>query len=102
MTQIHDSIRPVGLLDAVSGEQLRHQLLEALAGGSLSIVIDCSEITLMDSNGFSFLIACLKKSRETGAQLKLRDPNAQMRLVLEMTGTDRIFEIESDAGSPSA
>jgi anti-sigma B factor antagonist len=72
----------------------REQLLAALDFGAQSVVIDCSDITLMDSNGFGFLIACLKKTRETGASLVLRKPNPQMLLVLEMTGTDGIFVID--------
>jgi len=94
MTASAASIRPIGLLDSVSGKQVREQLLAALDFGAQSVVIDCSDITLMDSNGFGFLIACLKKTRETGASLVLRKPNPQMLLVLEMTGTDGIFVID--------
>lgn len=95
-------IQPVGLLDSTCGKQIREQLLSALAAGAQTIEIDCGAITLMDSNGFSFLIACLKKSRESGTRLQLRHMNSQMRLVLEMTGTDGIFEIVDEGDSANS
>jgi anti-sigma B factor antagonist len=101
MSEIRSLICPIGVLDSTVGEQVRLQLLEALATGSQSIVIDCTSISLMDSNGFSFLIACLKKARESSVQLLLRNPNPQMRLVLEMTGTDQLFDIDDGFSASS-
>jgi anti-anti-sigma factor len=46
----------------------------------------------MDSSGFGALVGCLKKVREAGSRLALRSPASQMKLVLEITGTDKVFE----------
>ena len=47
------------------------------------------------------LVMALKKAREAGCRLVLQDLNPQVRLVLELTGTDRVFEIVA-SGSESA
>ncbi len=47
----------------------------------------------MDSSGFGSLVTALKRVRECGKQLYLCSLNSQMRIVLELTGTDRVFTI---------
>lgn len=85
-----------GILDALTGRQLRDDVSEALAAGHRTILIDFQAGTYIDSNGFGALVACLKKTKEAGGKLNLCGLNNQVRLVMEMTGTDRIFDIFKD------
>jgi anti-sigma B factor antagonist len=85
-----------GILDALSGRQLRDDVSGALVAGYQTILIDFKAGTFIDSNGFGALVACLKKTREAGAELNLCGLSTQVRLVLELTGTDRIFDIFKD------
>ena len=94
-------IEPAGLLDAASGHALRGEVIQAIAAGSTSIVINMKGLTFMDSSGFGALVMALKKAREAGCRLVLQDVNPQVRLVLELTGTDRVFEIVA-SGSEAA
>lgn len=93
MTMAVRLIEPAGTLDAASGQGLRCEVIEAIAAGSPSIVIDMKGVAFMDSSGFGALVMALKKAREAGCRLVLQDLNPQVRLVLELTGTDRVFEI---------
>jgi anti-anti-sigma factor len=93
MTMAVRLIEPVGTLDAASGHGLKSEVIQAIADGSPSIVIDMSGVAFMDSSGFGALVMALKKAREAGSRLVLQDLNPQVRLVLELTGTDRVFEI---------
>lgn len=86
-------IQPAGVLDSDTGKQLRYDLGNALAVGKDVILIDAQSITFMDSNGFGALVACLKKVREAGRHLALCSLCPQLKLVLEITGTDQIFEV---------
>ncbi|AFY27568.1 STAS domain-containing protein [Cyanobium gracile] len=86
-------IHPSGILDEVSGRALLGEVCQALSAGEERVVIACEGITFMDSNGFSALVRCLKKVREAGHRLSLQSPGPQMKMVLEMTGTDKIFEV---------
>jgi anti-anti-sigma factor len=85
-------IRPSGILNAESGQALLQQVSEFLRSTPEVVVIDCEQITFMDSSGFGALVSCLKRVREAGARLALRSPASQMKLVLEITGTDKVFE----------
>lgn len=85
-----------GILDALNGRVLRDDVNEALASGHRTILIDFQAGTYIDSNGFGALVACLKKTKEAGGKLNLCGLNNQVRLVMEMTGTDHIFDIFKD------
>ncbi|MCP9849413.1 STAS domain-containing protein [Cyanobium sp. Morenito 9A2] len=87
-----------GVLDALMGKALRDDVNTALGQGFRTILIDFQAGTYIDSNGFGALIACLKKTKEAGVRLSLRGLNSQVRLVMEMTGTDRIFDVFNQAG----
>jgi anti-sigma B factor antagonist len=89
----HHVIEPSGVLNSVGGDRLRANVSDALAAGASTIVINCQAVSFMDSNGFGALVSCLKKVRETGGTLALCAPSSQMRLVLEITGTDHVFKI---------
>jgi anti-anti-sigma factor len=91
-----------GILDAQAGRSLRDVVNEALEAGHRTILVDFQAGTYIDSNGFGSLVACLKKTREAGGKLSLRGLNNQVRLVMEMTGTDRIFDVFKDEDSASA
>jgi anti-anti-sigma factor len=92
MNSSMQEIQFAGVLDGVSGKDLLSQVGEALAHEAPLVVIDCQQITFMDSSGFSALVCCLKKIREAGRRLALRSITPQMRMVLEITGTDKVFE----------
>lgn len=85
-------IKPSGILNGDSGKALLQQVSEFLCSTPEMVVIDCQQITFMDSSGFGALVGCLKKVREAGVRLALRSPASQMKLVLEITGTDKVFE----------
>jgi anti-anti-sigma factor len=84
-------LAPAGILDASLGDGVCDDIRRALEGGHRSIRIDMKDVTFMDSAGFGSLVIALKKVREAGGELSLRNVNAQVRLVLELTGTERIL-----------
>ncbi|MEA5444146.1 STAS domain-containing protein [Cyanobium gracile] len=92
MNSTTKEIQPAGVLDGERGKELLEQVSEALVTQPDMVVINCQQITFMDSSGFSALVGCLKKVREAGRRLALRAPASQMKMVLEITGTDKVFE----------
>lgn len=95
-TNVVEIVQPSGILDGTNGNQLRNQVLAAIAAGGTIILIDCQSVNFMDSNGFGALITCLKKVREAGGRLALCAINDQVRLILELTGTHQVFEVFPD------
>jgi anti-anti-sigma factor len=87
------TIAPSGFLNEKTGSNLRAEVLSVLQEHPRDILIDCRDVQFMDSSGFGSLVTTLKRVREYGKQLYLCSLNSQMRIVLELTGTDRVFTI---------
>lgn len=84
-------IAPSGILDESQGDVLRADIRQALQQGYTRIQVDMNDVTFMDSAGLGSLVIALKKVRESGGELTLRNVNSQVRLVLELTGTERLL-----------
>jgi anti-sigma B factor antagonist len=57
------------------------------------ILLDLSEVKILDSTGLGALIRCLKLSLNVKARLILTGVQPSPRMVLELTRTDQLFEI---------
>ncbi|GAB4380499.1 MAG: STAS domain-containing protein [Elainellaceae cyanobacterium] len=86
-------IQPAGILDSINGNQLRREVSDAIDAGSHMILIDCETTTFMDSSGLGALVMCLKKVREVNGRLCLCSVNAQIKMLLELTNMDNVFQI---------
>ncbi|MBD3886658.1 STAS domain-containing protein [Phormidium tenue FACHB-886] len=82
-----------GILDSIAGKHLRQEVTDLVDAGVPTILLNCQEVTFMDSSGLSALVMVLKKVREAGGDLLLCSINHQVRLLLELTGMDGVFEI---------
>jgi anti-anti-sigma factor len=86
-------IQPVGILDSINGNNLRREVIDAVEAGTKTILIDCQAIELVDSSGLGVLVMSLKKVRDVGGRLVLCSINDQLRMLLELTDMDSVFEI---------
>lgn len=93
MIAVLQVIRPQGMLDGTQTEQLLTQVKGMLAEGSNIILIDLAETTFVDSSGIGGLVAALKQVRVAGRRMCLCSPNAQVRMVFELSSMDQVFEI---------
>ncbi|OUC15542.1 MAG: hypothetical protein B0A82_06255 [Alkalinema sp. CACIAM 70d] len=93
-------IYPTGLLDSIQGNQLRQEINQLVDNGHPCILIDCRDVELMDSSGLSALVMAFQKVRSVGGTLGLRAINDQVRMLLELTAMDGIFQIFPKEGSP--
>lgn len=84
-------LKPMGLLDAQSGAELRQSVASVLAEQPRDILIDFQGVDFMDSSGFGALVSVLKRVKEQGQQLFLCGICSQVRIVLELTGTEKVF-----------
>lgn len=57
------------------------------------MVFDCSLVKQMDAAGVEMFLFCLAEVMKRDGDLKLAALSAQAAVVLEMTRTDRLFEI---------
>jgi anti-sigma B factor antagonist len=82
-----------GELDVSTSERLRAELLTLIEDGSRSLVIDMSELALIDSTGLGVLVGILKRMLQYGGEMVLKGPRRSARKVFGITGLDRVFTI---------
>ena len=84
----------VGDLDAGTAVELRRQLVSLLEGGATSIVFELAELEFVDSTGLGVLVGTQKRLHQRDGNLVLRSLRPSARKAFEITGLDRVFEIE--------
>lgn len=85
--------RPSGVLDSLNGAELRRSVNDAIAAGARNILIDCQDVTFMDSSGLGALVMMLKNVREVEGKLALCCIIDQIQMVLELTSMDNVFQV---------
>jgi anti-sigma B factor antagonist len=71
---------------------------EQLARGRKNIVVDLSGVEGMDSLGIGDLIGAYTLVSRQGGGLKLLQPSKKIKLLMEMTALDHLFEVFSEEG----
>jgi anti-sigma B factor antagonist len=80
-----------GRLNMVSGPLLRDVVKRLIDSGRPRIVVDLSRVPFMDSSGLGALIGALKSTRESGGDLRIVAPSAQVSMVLKLSNVDSIL-----------
>jgi len=76
---------------AVDG--LRQTIQEAVDGGDTRIVINLSEVPMIDSSGIGLLVRCLASTKQRGGNVKLVQPSKFAVQTLRLVGVLNLFEI---------
>ncbi|HLQ18203.1 MAG TPA: STAS domain-containing protein [Tabrizicola sp.] len=81
-------------LDASKAPTLRQALVERIANGQQSIILDLADVEFMDSAALSALIAAVKKMGPVGtiSVASMRLPVARLFSVTKM---DRVFPVKA-------
>jgi anti-anti-sigma factor len=56
------------------------------------VIIDCADLTFIDSSGLDAIVRMLDRRRERGGSLMLRNTSPHVRLVLKITGLLMLLE----------
>ena len=82
-----------GIIDFGTGPELRQMLQGLRAAGVGRVVLDMTEVRLMDSSGLSVLVAMSKAFGQDGGRLCLAAVPPLVRSVLSVTSVDRIIGV---------
>ena len=92
-------IEVVGQLALSDGSRPLHDVArEQLARGRKSLVMDLAGVEAMDSLGIGDLIGAYTLVSRQGGGLKLLRPSSKIKLLMEMTALDHLFEVFSEEG----
>lgn len=90
-------ITPTGAMTTGSGcEQIRETLMRQYETGSHHLLIDCSNLTLVDSAGLGEIVAGYSAIARRGGSLKLLHPTPRLRELLKTTRLDLLLETHDD------
>ncbi|MDQ3896954.1 MAG: STAS domain-containing protein [Actinomycetota bacterium] len=83
-----------GEVDRQSSDVLRRLLLDVVEGqGNLSVALDLSEMTFIDSSGLSMFLEMHGRAVERGGSFVLQNPRPSASRMFEIVGLNRILEI---------
>ncbi len=85
--------KPQGSIDLEGGKALSEQMVEIIPQPHQLWVIDLVDVDFMDSSGLVPLVKGLTTARQIGCRLVLCNVQAPVRLILELTQLDSVFEI---------
>jgi anti-sigma B factor antagonist len=86
-------LQPQQCLDVDGGKALETQLAGLMPQRQALWAIDLAKVDFMDSAGLVSLVTGLKAAKQSGCRLVLCNVQPSVRLVLELTRLDSIFEI---------
>jgi anti-anti-sigma factor len=97
ITEVHGRLLVTGDLDMAGGECLERVLLDIDDAGRV-VHLDLSGVTFVDSTGLRSLLAASRRAQLDGRRLRLVNPSAVVRRLLEITATTDLFEVVSESG----
>ena len=86
-------IKPSGILDANTSQELRSQITECINSEIKIILVDFQNVTFMDSSGLGALVLAFKALRAVDSKLFMCCVNKQIKILFELTGMDKVFTI---------
>ncbi|MDB9348635.1 anti-sigma factor antagonist [Nodularia spumigena] len=89
----------LSVLEAVSFKQTCQDLTQENTPPK-QIIVDFNQTTFMDSSGLGALVSNFKNAHKKGVALTLRNVTPQVMAVLNLTGLDQVFPIESSSERP--
>jgi anti-sigma B factor antagonist len=82
-----------GEVDLYTAPELKTQMLEVIANGSMDVVVDFTGTTFIDSTTLGVLVGGVKRLREKGGRLSIVCSDRNITKIFEITGLDRVFTI---------
>ncbi len=90
-----------GSLDAATVDALRAALLRTLHGERpVTMIVDLTYVTFMDSMGVGALVTGYNAAREVGTRFVLRNPSEFVHRQLRVTGLAELFGLSPTTASP--
>lgn len=87
-------IQPQGHISAENATALKHQLAETVSSHECSsLLVDMSQVESLDSTGLMVFVSMLTLAQRLDKQFGLVGISPPVRIVLELTQLDRVFQI---------
>lgn len=91
------TLRIRGELDALSAPELRPLLDQVVEDGPKQVVVDLSELRMVDSSGVGALVSLYKRVRAYGGAVVFSGVTAQPLVIFKLLRLDVVFGLGGDA-----
>lgn len=88
-------IKLSGDINSTQSQELRQRITEILEQNAKIVLIDCQDVTFMDSSGLGALVLAFKTLRAADIKMAICSINEQVRILFELTSMDKVFDIFS-------
>lgn len=95
LQQEHHLVRLPSRLDGSSVPAARDQLFAAIDRATGDVVVEMSDVELIDVTGLGLLAAAHDRSRRLGHRLVLEAPSVVVRRALAVTRLRRVLRVEA-------
>ncbi len=82
-----------GNLDASKSLEFRDEISSLLESDTKVFLVDFKDVSFMDSSGLGALVLAFKTARAYEKKLVVCSINEQVRILFELTGMDKVFEV---------
>lgn len=82
-----------GQLDALSASELLPTIDKVVAEKRSTIVVELSDLELIDSSGVAAIVALYKRSKAAGGKLKVVGARDQPLAIFKLLRMDKVFNI---------
>lgn len=96
MNQAVKVVKLSGIINTTNSEELRQNITHLQASGAKTVLVDCEDVSFMDSSALGALVLAFKTLRAGDMRMVLCSINEQVRILFELTGMDKVFEIFSN------
>lgn len=90
-------IKVTGEIDIFNSNEFKASLLTLAGEHAGDLMIDCSELTYMDSTALGSLVAVLKNVKLYNGAIHLLRLKPNLTKLFKITNLDKVFMIEGDA-----
>ena len=85
-----------GSLDADNVSAFKKIAYDLVGEGNTRLVIDCTDLTFIDSMGLGVLISLLRRVRQRNGDVKVAALSDEVKTIFEITRLHRLFEVCAD------
>ena len=90
----HWLVETEGEIDIYTSPKLKDEISKALEDKKADIVMDCRDLSYLDSTGLGTLISILKILKESDHKIYIRNLKPNIRKLFDITELDKVFTIE--------
>lgn len=83
-----------GEIDIYTAPDFKDELINHIDGVERELILECSDLTYIDSTGLGILVGALKRIKEHNHNIVIRKPKSTVRKLFKITGLDKVFIIE--------